>query len=153
MNTKQLKRFWEKVDIKNENECWNWKAYKMKNGYGTFRFNTQTKMLSHRVSLFIKTGMWGDCALHSCDNPSCCNPNHLRYGTHAENNKDMLDRNRCNPKKGEENKSSKLTKTEVLKIRQDYITGSKTMRELAKEYNIVSSGVSDIINKKSWKHI
>ena len=27
-------RFWEKVDIRGEDECWNWKAHKIPQGYG-----------------------------------------------------------------------------------------------------------------------
>ncbi len=33
-------------------------------------------------------------ALHSCDNSRCLNPAHLRWGTHAENMQDALDRER-----------------------------------------------------------
>lgn len=37
--------------------------------------------------------------LHSCDNPPCCNIDHLRPGTDAENRQDMARRERGN--KGE----------------------------------------------------
>jgi hypothetical protein len=32
--------------------------------------------------------------LHSCDNPPCCNPMHLRWGTQAENIQDAQSRGR-----------------------------------------------------------
>lgn len=36
----------------------------------------------------------GMCVMHQCDNPSCCNINHLRIGTRAENQRDMANKGR-----------------------------------------------------------
>lgn len=36
----------------------------------------------------------GRFALHSCDNPPCVNPAHLRWGSHADNMTDAADRGR-----------------------------------------------------------
>ena len=36
----------------------------------------------------------GRVVMHSCDNPSCCNPSHLSVGTHAENVKDAINKER-----------------------------------------------------------
>ena len=46
------------------------------------------------MSLTIKDGFMPDlCALHSCDNPPCCNPTHLRWGTISENTREAFERN------------------------------------------------------------
>jgi len=87
-------RFWTKVDIKAINDCWLWKAFKDKDGYG--RFNFGKEISAHRISYILTFGPipQGLYVLHNCDNPSCVNPYHLKLGTHIDNVKDMKDRNR-----------------------------------------------------------
>lgn len=74
--------------------CWEWKGASSKKGYG--RVKLSRKLYSpHRVvawAMGIAPAM-GDpsrktCVMHSCDNPKCCNPEHLSFGGHSEN---MLD--------------------------------------------------------------
>ena len=64
------------------------------NGYGKFYFNNKS-IPAHRYSISL-TGKdpAGWEVLHSCDNPPCVNPAHLRLGTHAENMKEAKDRKR-----------------------------------------------------------
>lgn len=83
--------FWSKVDIRAEDECWPWKEGTWSNGYGRYKQNYQS-VRAHRVALVLFKGVPEDgglLALHSCHNRLCCNPYHLRWGTHKEN---MLDR-------------------------------------------------------------
>lgn len=87
--------FWEKVDKRGPEDCWEWKAAHTKRGYGCFRFN-ERQDLSHRVSYIlahgsIPDGLW---VLHKCDNPKCVNPAHLFLGTHQDNMNDMKNKGR-----------------------------------------------------------
>lgn len=91
-------RFWKKVDIKSQNECWNWIGYKNKHGYGVMAINRDGKALvyAHRLSWIInkKTEIDKLCICHKCDNPSCVNPNHLFIGTQKDNVTDMFKKKR-----------------------------------------------------------
>ena len=93
----QNRRFWDKVDMRKDEGCWEWLACKSTDGYGKYR----TTEKSHRAPryLFEMSGhklTRQDFILHSCDNPACVNPNHLRIGTAQENSLDMVKRGRDN---------------------------------------------------------
>ena len=86
-------RFWSKVRV--SDGCWLWSGAPNAEGYGEWGYAAGT-VLAHRVALIfsgtaIPDGMF---VLHSCDTPMCCNPGHLRVGTHEENMTDQRRRGR-----------------------------------------------------------
>lgn len=144
--------FWEKVNVSGWDDCWIWAAGIGTNGYGKFRSNNLL-YASHRAAFIITRGQVtpGKHILHKCDNPLCCNPMHLREGTHQANMKEMLAKGRHVPgiTPGEENTNSKLTNDQVRAIRQD----NRVLRLIAKEYNMSIAQVSKIKRRVSWSHI
>ena len=89
-------RFWSKVDKQGSTECWPWTASVVKNlGYGQFGMGG-TMMRSHRVAWELSNGPIpaGMFVLHKCDNPPCCNPQHLFIGTQTDNMQDALAKGR-----------------------------------------------------------
>jgi len=146
-------RFWNNVDKKENNECWEWKLSCRADGYGQVNIKGK-KYRAHRLAfeLFHKRPITeGMIILHSCDTPKCCNPIHLSEGTHQENMDDMNLKNRR--ARGENHGHSKITEAQVLEIRDKYSKGTHTQEELATEYNISHSTISLIINRKTWTHI
>ncbi len=88
-------RFWVKVDKNGPEGCWVWTKATNDLGYGWFSFNRQPH-LAHRIAWMLTHGeMPNGLVLHSCDNPPCVNPNHLRVGTDQDNSDDKVARNRC----------------------------------------------------------
>ena len=153
--TKQ--RFWEKVDKKVKDECWEWKAGLVR-GYGSFWNNRNEKAPRfswelHNEKIPRGIGYHGVCVLHKCDNRKCVNPKHLYLGTAKDNMKDKLERNRANMPKGEKHHNSKITEQVVKIIRELYKRPDLTQRDLAKDFNLGQTTISNIVNKKRWKHI
>ena len=94
-------RFWAKVKKGGKSDCWEWQGYKDPKGYGTstwggvvYRSSQLALMLSGHPKPSNPTGDYVDepLALHSCKNPPCCNPAHLRWGNSAENARDREER-------------------------------------------------------------
>ena len=54
---------------------------------------------------------------------------------------------------GENHYNTKLTKEQIIQIRELYATKKYTQKQLGKMFGIKTRTISDIINKKSWNHI
>ncbi len=84
--------FLERVHVSGPDACWEWIGA---DGYG-IAWRGGHHMRAHRLAheLFIGPIPPGAYVLHSCDNPPCCNPRHLRAGDARENARDVLERGR-----------------------------------------------------------
>lgn len=90
--------------IKKRNGCWEWKGQLHPNGYGyTTDYEKNKKMHVHRISYRLFKGdiPKGLYVCHHCDNPRCCNPDHLWVGTAKENMQDAKRKGRLWHQKGD----------------------------------------------------
>ena len=152
LNENDIKRFWNKVNKKNDDECWEWNGYAIDN---RGRFNINGKIYkAHRISYYLANRNLPEYPLqvrHKCKIKLCVNPNHLESGTHTEN---MQDKYRDKTILiGENHQNSKLTEQQVLEIRTKYIPYKYSSIKLANEYNVSDRLILKIINNKLWKHI
>lgn len=49
--------------------------------------------------------------------------------------------------------SAKITETQVREIRKKRAENKVSLMDLSEDYGIAESTVSEIINRKSWKHV
>lgn len=136
-------RFMNKV-LKAASGCWLWQGYCMPQGYGNFR-TPKRQELAHRASYRLFKGPLQDCdVLHSCDNPSCVNPDHLSLGTHLENMRGCKRRGRN--AFGEKHGRRKLSLEQVRAIK----LAEGRQSEIAKVFGISQTTVSEIKLGKKW---
>lgn len=134
-------RFWTRVDVKGEDECWPWNHSRDPHGYGVFSLSSRNRPAS-RVAYLLAHGPIpdGHRINHHCDNPPCCNPKHLYAGTAADNTRDMMVRGR---------QKVKFTPDDVLFIRHSGLGP----RFLAAMFDSRESHISSIKNGHIHKHV
>lgn len=148
-------RFWSHVE-KSEG-CWIWTAGRLRHGYGAFNISTGKRsgktVSAHRMALALSLGheIPSDrMVLHSCDNPPCVNPAHLRMGTCAENHEDAKSRNRTLV--GSRNPKARLTEGDVMAIRL-LLADGRSRVSIARDFGVSYSLIDGIANGRRWKHV
>jgi hypothetical protein len=141
--------------------CMNWTGSTSK-GYGIVK-HEGTKWRVHRFIVYCnlsesarKDFLASDLVvIHTCDNPTCINPDHLRVATQSENITDAVSKGRSSSfgHVGEANSSAKLTVEEVQEIRTLYKTGNYSQRALARTFDVSQFVVYSIVNNKLWSHV
>lgn len=150
-------RFFRKVDMRGPDECWQWIGCKNVRGYGRFGIGGRAggTVLAHRASyqLFVGDIPTGMVVLHTCDNPSCVNPNHLTIGTQSDNLADMRIKRRHRwgeRPRGEGHRMAKLTLEQVNDIRTKRQQG-RTIQSLADEFGVSGGNVHFIVSGRTWR--
>jgi hypothetical protein len=90
-------RFDDKYVTIPETSCWWWIGAQFAHGYGAIASPLERKTLrAHRVSYELHIGPIPDgmVIMHSCDNPSCVNPEHLVAGPQGDNVRDCVAKGR-----------------------------------------------------------
>jgi hypothetical protein len=138
---------------KSIDKCWDWAGAKDSRGYGKIGFENKT-LLTHRVSYTIYNGEIpiGLSILHSCDNPSCVNPAHLRAGTCSENIQEAFDKGRkVQPIMfGEKNPKSKLTIEQVRFIKDNPQLGHKAIADM---FGLSPNCIRGVRIGRTWKDV
>lgn len=138
-----MKRFWNKVDIRSQYECWEWLGAKWK-GYGTFWMEGKL-CRAHRIAWILKYGAISHDAVicHQCDNPGCVNPAHLFVGTQSENIQDSVSKGRwIQARAGQDHHAAKVSDENVKFARHLYFAERRTQREIAAFFGVTQPTVS-----------
>lgn len=155
MTQERIDKFWSLIDRSDISGCWPWINAKTERGYGRFKIG-YTEYRTHRIAFFLSRGK--DTKLlvcHSCDNPPCCNPEHLFEGTSKDNTDDYVAKGRQHHNghgpKGEKNGQAKLNNKIVAEIRAKYREGGRCQVSLAIKYGVSKSTIGYVVNHTYWK--
>lgn len=121
----------------------------------------------HRLSWELHNGPIPDGMLvcHHCDVRNCVRPEHLFLGNYSDNAVDMVRKGRAGLAgdrhwsrqrpdavlKGQDNPYAKLSTEQVLAIRAQSDAGASRV-QLAAEYGVSASSISQIALRRSWRH-
>lgn len=157
MTTPLETRFQSNLGPVTEGGCIPWIGYTNKHGYGQIGLggHGSQRVFAHRLAYEKANGPIRDglCVLHRCDNPPCCNPEHLFLGTRAENMEDMDAKGRRRAGVGERHRSAKLTAEAVREIRERRKRDGTLYRVLAADYNVSVRAVRAVVAGLVWKHV
>jgi hypothetical protein len=151
-----LSRFAAKRRIDPTSRCWLWDGCLDRDGYGLFWMNGRNAR-AHRAAfeLFVRPLRRDELCLHDCDNPRCCNPEHLSAGTQRDNIRDCLRKGRRDAVRppllrGERNNHAKLTEIQVREIRDRFRPHVVTQQMLAHDYGVVTGTIKQIVQRRTW---
>lgn len=145
-------RLWARVE-KLSNGCWEWRGYRMPYGYGQIgleRGGGRTTT-THRAAWLLTHGDPGELhVLHRCDNPPCCNPDHLFLGTNADNAQDKASKGRA--PSGFAMAHTRLSDADVDHVRRTYRRPKRgdrgNSRELAALYGVTANYITAVAARR-----
>lgn len=159
-------RFFRHVIAEPTSGCWLWGGMLDRYGYGNFprtrkeaaaRGQSGRCRRAHRFSWEAHRGPIprGLCVLHHCDNRACVNPDHLFLGTDADNVHDMIAKGRDVRRGavGVRNCNAKLTDDDVIAIRSIWRSNDISQQAIADAFGIHQTAVSEIVRRKTWRHV
>lgn len=157
-------KLWRHVVKGSDDACWMWGGHRSRFGYGRLAHHDaggiKRILAAHRVSWQVARGPIppGQCVLHKCDNPPCCNPEHLFLGTPADNNRDRHQKGRSAMgaragsvvhmkamRRGESHPSTRVSDADVAEIRRAYAAKEATQVELGRRFGLRDTHVSNIV--------
>lgn len=80
-------RFWRKVQIGGQQECWVWKGEMSLDGYGMFSYGRDLRVRAHRFAWMLSFGEPEGVIHHDCGERLCCNVAHMQDLSPEEHDK------------------------------------------------------------------
>lgn len=140
-------------------QCWNWTGALRHSGHGEFSIASWHVLYPHRLAYALFKGpiTAGLDVCHTCDNPRCCNPDHLWLGTRAENTLDAHKKGRLRSTpppahlraRGEASGRARLTLRDVKEI----LGSNETAAALGRKFGVSPTTVSAIRVGTNWRHV
>lgn len=131
-------------------DCLIWPFSCANKGYGFLQVRGR-KVVASRLMCELAHGLPPTTkhqAAHSCGNGygGCVNPNHLRWATQSENQKDREAHGTS--KRGKKGTPHKLTEDDVIEIRR--LKSTMSLSQIGKKFGISKTTVSSICRRRSW---
>jgi DNA invertase Pin-like site-specific DNA recombinase len=130
------------------NGCWIWTRSTRGKGYAQMTLSNRKQVYGHRASYMVNKGAIpdGGVVCHSCDEPRCCNPDHLFLGTQKDNMQDCVAKGRLRPGRvGAPRKVSDEQRKRIAELRSQ----GMLQRQIAQQFGITQVRVSQLLKAQS----
>lgn len=119
---------------------------------GLNKQNKQKMIYLHRIVClsFLENPENKPCINHKNGIKTDNRVDNLEWCTYKENMSHAINNNLAG-QLGEKNGHSKLTKRKVRDIRKKYKSGNIYQKDLAKQYGVCATTISQVITRKTWK--
>ena len=127
---------------------------RISNGYCLVDLRVTCKRRYHRIHRLVAIAFIGPPPTpkheirHTDGDRQNNNYNNLSWGTRKDNERDKIRHNKTN--RGQRNGRSKLTRKQVLQIRELLATGNFLQRQIAEMFKVTRMTISDIKGGRSW---
>ncbi|MCM3920122.1 HNH endonuclease [Frankia sp. AiPs1] len=153
----RIAEFWSQVDqAGGPDACWPWTGKTMHSSgyYGQMRWDGRNAVPAHRIAYVLRYKMElsdlspAQHVRHLCPggaNSLCCNPDHLKIGTAAENRADTVADGRV--PRGEQHHAAQISDADIAALRHAYWSVAEDKRpkltDLAQQYDVSVSTIGN----------
>lgn len=133
-------RLWSGIDVRGPADCWPWLRTTVGDGYGRLMVNSQNYVATRIIWRHWHGIDPGDLLVcHTCNNPPCCNPNHLFLGDWVDNTNHAFSLGR-RFNRGQFHPGCKLSEDDLKIINESDLSNSV----LATQLSVTPSRISQI---------
>jgi len=138
------KEFWDNVNVGSSSGCWEWKHATSCGGYGIYWTAEKSGAIAHVIAYNLAHGEVpaGMEVSHSCHNPRCCAPHHLRAISHQENMAEAGERRRGKP--------LRVLSEDVVRAARLRRTAGELIKDIAAAFSVRADTIALAINRKTW---
>lgn len=117
--------------------CLEWGGYIAPDGYAH-----SGEHLNRKIFRLIH-GLSPQVVMHTCDNPKCINPAHLKAATFSENSRDMVMKGRSTTQKIPHHCHDTI---------KEMLNAGLYQEDVARLFGVTQSAISSIKRRKPWNH-
>lgn len=134
--------------VETDSGCWEFVGGRTGSNYGALWVDGKN-VSAHRLAYELTFGPIekGKVVCHRCDNPPCCNPDHLFIGSIQDNKDDEINKDRH--VYGERVGNHKLTEDDVRAIRV-LLDENFTLQYIGNKFNVTRQAIHRIKYGLSW---
>ncbi len=134
--------FWNRVDVRDADECWPWTGSLNCSGYGNY-----SPMQAHKTAFVAAKGdmpLGYECG-HDCHHAECCNPRHIVPKTHKQNMIEKGERHR--------GRALRVLTDAIVATARIMVAAGRKIVEVAQEFGVKAATLRLAVRGITWARV